>query len=114
MRYCLERRDDEFERKRHDVLMVYRAVFMTPAAGDIPTANPNNPPAPIIYTVSVDEKPGVQALGTPTPDRPRVGETPGLVTRPGNYPSWHPVDSGRAGSAQRRTHRPRRTETSLL
>jgi len=31
-RYCLERRDPDFDRKMHDVLMVYRDVFLAPPA----------------------------------------------------------------------------------
>jgi transposase len=66
VRYYLERRDAEFERKMAEVLMVYRDVnlYRADAAHDAR-------PAPI-YTVSVDEKPGVQALGVTAPDLPPV------------------------------------------
>lgn len=66
VRYYLERRDAQFERKMAEVLMVYRDVnlYRADAAYDAR-------PAPI-YTVSVDEKPGVQALGTTAPDLPPV------------------------------------------
>lgn len=66
VRYYLERRDAQFERKMAEVLMVYRDVnlYRADAAHDAR-------PAPI-YTVSVDEKPGVQALGTTAPDLPPV------------------------------------------
>ena len=72
VRDYLARRDPAFERKMHEVLMVCREVFMTPAADDVLAANPDDPPTPVTYTVSVDEKPGVQALGTTAPDRPPV------------------------------------------
>jgi transposase len=66
VRYYLERRDVEFERKMAEVLMVYRDVnlYRADAAHDAR-------PVPI-YTVSVDEKPGVQALGVTAPDLPPV------------------------------------------
>lgn len=66
VRYYLERRDAQFERKMAEVLMVYRDVnlYRADAAHDAR-------PLPI-YTVSVDEKPGVQALGTTAPDLPPV------------------------------------------
>lgn len=73
VRYYLDRRDAQFERKMAEVLMVYRDVNMdrTEAAHDAR-------PAPV-YTVSVDEKPGVQALGTTAPDLPPVpGKHPGI------------------------------------
>ena len=66
VRYYLERRDAQFERKMAEVLMVYRDVnlYRADAVHDRRTAP--------IYTVSVDEKPGVQALGTTAPDLPPV------------------------------------------
>jgi transposase len=66
VRYYLERRDAQFERKMAEVLMVYYDVnlYRTEAVHDAR-------PIPI-YTVSVDEKPGVQALGTTAPELPPV------------------------------------------
>jgi len=72
VRYYLERRDVEFERKMAEVLMVYRDVNLYRAE-----AVHDARPAPI-YTVSVDEKPGVQGLGVTAPDLPPV---------PGRHPS---------------------------
>lgn len=66
IRYYLERRDPDFDRKMHEVLMVYRDVSIH-AEG----ATDERRPDPI-YTVSVDEKPGVQALGLTAPDLPPV------------------------------------------
>ena len=63
VRYYLERRDPEFDRKMRDVLLVYREVFLNPA--------PSNHDTPV-YTVSLDEKPGIQALGLTASDRPPV------------------------------------------
>ena len=72
VRYYLDKRDAQFERKMAEVLMVYRDVnlYRTDAVHDAR-------PAPV-YTVSVDEKPGVQALGTTAPDLPPV---------PGKHPA---------------------------
>jgi transposase len=61
VRYYLERRDAQFEAKMQEVLMVYRDIAL----------GLQSPAAPM-YTVSVDEKPGVQALATTAPDRPPV------------------------------------------
>jgi transposase len=59
--YYLENRDPEFEAKMHEVLVVYNEVNMwndTAKKGQIP---------PVI-TLSIDEKPGVQAIGNTAPD----------------------------------------------
>lgn len=66
VRYYLQRRDSQFERKMAEVLMVYRDVNLYRA-----DATHDARPAPI-YTVSVDEKPGVQALGATAPDLPPI------------------------------------------
>lgn len=70
IRYYLERRDPEFERKMKEVLIVYREVAEL-------LDHPPRAGGPPIRTVSVDEKPGVQALATTSPDLPPV---------PGKYP----------------------------
>lgn len=64
VRYYLEKRDPQFERKMAEVLVVYRDVNLYRAG-----AAHDARPLPV-YTVSVDEKPGVQALGTTVADRP--------------------------------------------
>jgi transposase len=59
--YYLERRDPDFEQKMTDILCVYKEVNVqnaATAAGEIPS----------IITVSVDEKPGVQAIKNIAPD----------------------------------------------
>ena len=66
IRYYLEKRDPEFDRKIQEVLMVYRDVSLY-SEGAAHDARPN-----AIYTVSVDEKPGVQAIGLKAPDLPPV------------------------------------------
>ena len=70
--YYLERRDPAFESKMRDVLMVYQEVHLQNqrmAEGG---------PGPSVITVSVDEKPGVQAIATTSPDLPPV---------PGRHPN---------------------------
>ena len=71
VRYYLERRDPDFERKMREVLMVYQEVTLQNEAGNVPDQT--------VITVSVDEKPGVQAIGNTAPDLPPV---------PGKYPTF--------------------------
>jgi len=59
--YYLERRDPEFEQKMADVLCVYKEINLQ---NDV--AVPGGVPS--IITVSVDEKPGVQAIKNIAPD----------------------------------------------
>ena len=66
IRYYLEKRDPEFDRKMQEVLLVYRDVSIY-REGAVHDARPEP-----IYTVSVDEKPGVQAIGLTAPDLPPV------------------------------------------
>ena len=80
VKYYLERRDPEFETKMREVLLVYQEVALQNQKGRM---------IPLIITVSVDEKPGLQAIANTAPDlppvqafrprpRPRV-QTPGHV-----------------------------------
>lgn len=59
--YYLERRDPEFEQKMADVLCIYKEVNLQNEAGETGVA-------PSVITVSVDEKPGVQAIKNIAPD----------------------------------------------
>ncbi len=71
--YYLEKRDPDFDRKMHEVLMVYRDVSLY-AEGAVHDGRTHP-----IYTVSVDEKPGVQAIGLTAPDLPPVpGKAPNV------------------------------------
>jgi transposase len=73
IRYYLEKRDPEFDRKMQDVLLVYQEVSIY-TDGATHTGRPNP-----MYTVSIDEKPGVQAIGLTAPDLPPVpGKMPTL------------------------------------
>jgi hypothetical protein len=78
VKYYLERRDPEFEIKMKEVLMVYQEVQLqneaNPAAG-----------APSVITVSIDEKPGVQALANTAPDLPPMPGKHPTVSRDHEY-----------------------------
>jgi hypothetical protein len=66
IKYYLERRDPDFEGKMRNVLIVYQDVALQNAkraAGEAASG---------IITVSVDEKPGVQAIANTAPDLPPV------------------------------------------
>ena len=77
--YYLEKRDPDFDRKMHEVLMVYRDVALY-TEGAVHDGRPNP-----IYTVSVDEKPGVQAIGLTAPDLPPVPGKAPTVSRDYEY-----------------------------
>ena len=64
VQYYLERRDPDFEAKMREILLVYREVALqNQSKGGL---------APVIVTVSVDEKPGLQAIANTAPDLPPV------------------------------------------
>jgi transposase len=69
--YYLERRDEEFEEKMRDLLVVYREVNLQNAND---SSNENDKK---IVTLSVDEKPGIQAIKNTAPDLP---------PKPGKFP----------------------------
>jgi transposase len=64
IRYYVERRDPEFEPKMAEVLHVYKEVEIV-NVGLLEGALKE----PSVVTISYDEKPGIQALATTTPDR---------------------------------------------
>jgi transposase len=68
IKYYLEKRDPEFDAKERVVLSVYKEVELYLKAKE---ADPQAPALGVV-TVSVDEKPGVQALGCTAPDLPPV------------------------------------------
>ena len=80
--YYLERRDPEFATKMRDVLMVYQEVMLQNRADPSATAA-GVPPA--VITVSIDEKPGVQALAITAPDLPPVAGTYPKLARDHEY-----------------------------
>jgi hypothetical protein len=71
VKYYLERRDPRFEEKMTNILLVYQQVALQNER-----RKPDEGPLPVI-TVSVDEKPGLQAIANTAPDLPPVpGEHP--------------------------------------
>lgn len=73
VKYYLERRDPDFDAKMREVVLVYQEV----ALQNERRANGGAPSR--IITVSVDEKPGLQAIANTSPDLPPV---------PGRHPSF--------------------------
>lgn len=65
VRYYLERRDAEIDRKMAQVLCVYREVEVLKK-----TAAAAKTPRKAVAIVSYDEKPGIQAIATTAPDLP--------------------------------------------
>lgn len=73
VRYYLEKRDPAFEVRMRDVLLVYQEVALQNEAQRVGETRPT------MITVSVDEKPGLQAIANTAPDLPPVpGKHPGV------------------------------------
>ena len=92
----LQRRDPDFESKMRQVLLVYREVALqNESSGE-------GGPSPGVITVSVDEKPGVQAIANTAPDLP-PGAGAASLCGPGSriQTSGDLLDSGGAGLARR-------------
>jgi transposase len=93
--YYLEHRDPHFEAKMREVLLVYQEVALqngTPSPEGVP---------PQVVTVSVDEKPGLQALAKHSGGfAPRAGEAPHRGPRSRIPTLGHFLHLGRAGPAQ--------------
>jgi len=66
--YYLEKRDEDFDRKMHEVLITYQDVNLVNDTGGSDPANRK-------FTVCVDEKPGIQALARTAPD---LSPVPGI------------------------------------
>lgn len=81
VKYYLERRDPEFELKMKEVLLVYQEVAVQNQAA----AGSPAPVAPSIITVSIDEKPGVQAIENTALDLPPVPQKHPTVGRDHEY-----------------------------
>ncbi len=81
VKYYLERRDPEFELKMKEVLMVYQEVAVQ---NQIAAVAPGEVVSSVI-TVSIDEKPGVQAIENTAPDLPPVPQKHSAVGRDHEY-----------------------------
>jgi transposase len=66
VRYYLEKRDPAFAARMREVLLVYQQVALQ---NEAPKGDEGQPS---VITVSVDEKPGLQAIATTAPDLPPV------------------------------------------
>lgn len=77
VKYYLERRDPDFMAKMREILLVYREV-------DLQNGNGRGL-IPQIVTLSVDEKPGVQAIANTAPDLPPVPGKHATVARDHEY-----------------------------
>jgi transposase len=74
IQYYLERRDPRFEEKMRNVLLVYQAVALRNES-----RQGSEESLPVV-TVSVDEKPGLQAIANTAPDLPPVvGKHPAVA-----------------------------------
>lgn len=79
IKYYLEKRDPDFEAKMQEVLIVYQEVQVQNRVAELASASGAGVVAPAIITVSVDEKPGVQALAHTAPDlAPVAGKHPSV------------------------------------
>jgi len=78
VQYYLEKRDPEFESKMKDILLVYQEVALQNEiqVDGVP---------PRVITVSVDEKPGLQALANTAPDLPPVARKFPAIGRDHEY-----------------------------
>jgi transposase len=75
VKYYLERRDPEFEAKMREVLLVYQQVALQNQNGGVIS----------VVTVSVDEKPGLQAIANTAPDLPPVPRQHSSIGRDHEY-----------------------------
>ncbi|AKT49336.1 hypothetical protein ADJ70_10940 [Olsenella sp. oral taxon 807] len=84
VRYYCERRDPDFEGKTREVLVVCQQLsFRFDDDGDL---LPWEGEEPEVHVVSVDEKPGIQAIAPVAPDvRPEPGVRGGALLRDGEY-----------------------------
>lgn len=76
IRYYIERRDPDFDRKMTQVLHVYKQVELIKQLGE---------DAPPITVVSYDEKPGIQAIENIAPDLPPVPGKYSCIARDYEY-----------------------------
>jgi transposase len=77
VKYYLERRDPDFMTKMREILLVYREVDLQNGKG--------RGLIPKIVTLSVDEKPGVQAIANTAPDLPPVPGKHATLARDHEY-----------------------------
>ena len=81
IRYYCENRDPDFDSKMHNVLLVYKQLSMQfdEDGNLLPFGD-----GPVVHVLSCDEKPGIQAIATTSPDLP-PGASHGFVARDYEY-----------------------------
>lgn len=70
--YC-EKRDPDFDKKMHDVLVIYKQLELR--FDEDGKFVPFAPDEEVVHTLSYDEKPGIQAIATTSEDRPPIPNT---------------------------------------
>lgn len=70
--YC-EKRDPNFDKKMHDVLVIYKQIEMR--FDDDGNLLPFEEEEEVVHTLSYDEKPGIQAIATTSDDKLPVPDT---------------------------------------
>jgi len=75
--YC-EKRDPDFDRKMHDILVIYKQVELRFDENGkfVPFAEGEE----VVHTLSFDEKPGIQAITTTSEDKPPIPNTEKVST----------------------------------
>lgn len=75
--YC-EKRDPNFDRKMHDILVIYKQVELRfdEEGKFVPFADGEE----VVHTLSFDEKPGIQAITTTSEDQPPIPGTEKVST----------------------------------
>jgi transposase len=81
IKYYCEKRDPDFDAKMHDILVVYKQISLQ-FDEDGQIIVPAD--APMVHTISCDEKPGIQAIAT-TGDDLRPTKENGCVMRDAEY-----------------------------
>lgn len=70
--YC-EKRDPDFDKKMHDVLVIYKQLELR--FDENGNYIPYEADEEVVHTISYDEKPGIQAIACTSEDRPPVLDT---------------------------------------
>lgn len=84
VRYYLERRDPAFAEKMAEVLCVYREVDILKKAA-VAATKKSQQPSEAVAIISYDEKPGIQAIATTSPDLPPAPGVHASFTRDHEY-----------------------------
>lgn len=70
--YC-EKRDPDFDKKMHDVLVIYKQLELR--FDEEGNFIPYEADETVVHTISYDEKPGIQAIACTSEDRPPIPNT---------------------------------------